>query len=406
MAQMKWPGIGDLKRELIIKWDKGRYYRLLSDDSDDSGFPLRIRLKIPDSTEILNQFAEVSSWVELCRKEAESSGVQLEWQEINHRQFGRNSLPRALRFQEIDDLAVFIGRDKELKLYRRHSTRLLSSYPELLSWLQRYPMEILKLEDSLSRLLSFLTWVCDHPDPDIYLRQLSLPGVDTKFLEGHKRILSQWLDIILPSSRVNEEYTGIRQFERRYGFRGKPELVRFRILDRNCALAGLQDLSISSSDFSSLNPRGIENIIILENDITALSLPDIKGTMAVFGRGYSFENMKKAHWMRDRKIWYWGDLDSHGFAILSQFRSHYPHSRSILMDEETFLSCRDCWTLESTAQKRELTGLTEAENQLYTRLITAKWGESLRLEQEFIPFNQIMKALHSVGLEGLSRLPV
>ncbi|NOR71388.1 MAG: hypothetical protein GQ532_17115, partial [Methylomarinum sp.] len=32
---------------------------------------------------------------------------------------------------------------------------------------------------------------------------------------------------------------------------------------------------------------------------------------------------------------YWGDLDTHGFAILSRLRHYYPQVKSILMDEKT-----------------------------------------------------------------------
>ncbi len=43
-----------------------------------------------------------------------------------------------------------------------------------------------------------------------------------------------------------------------------------------------------------------------------------------------------------------GDLDTHGFHILDQLRSHHPHARSIVMDQETLLAHRDFWVREDS----------------------------------------------------------
>jgi hypothetical protein len=36
-------------------------------------------------------------------------------------------------------------------------------------------------------------------------------------------------------------------------------------------------------------------------------------------------------------VLYWGDLDTHGFAILDELRAHCPHAESLLMNRATFL---------------------------------------------------------------------
>lgn len=45
--------------------------------------------------------------------------------------------------------------------------------------------------------------------------------------------------------------------------------------------------------------------------------------------------LRDAGWLADCTLWYWGDLDTQGFAILSQLRGYWPQTRSFLMD--TFL---------------------------------------------------------------------
>ena len=37
-----------------------------------------------------------------------------------------------------------------------------------------------------------------------------------------------------------------------------------------------------------------------------------------------------------QSLYYWGDIDVQGFEILSQFRSYFPQTQSLLMDRATF----------------------------------------------------------------------
>ena len=38
-----------------------------------------------------------------------------------------------------------------------------------------------------------------NPRPNIYLRQVDLPGLHTKFIEAHRGVLAELLDLALPS---------------------------------------------------------------------------------------------------------------------------------------------------------------------------------------------------------------
>ncbi len=42
--------------------------------------------------------------------------------------------------------------------------------------------------------------------------------------------------------------------------------------------------------------------------------------------------LAQAGWLARCQVYYWGDIDTHGFAILDQLRTHIPHARSLLMD--------------------------------------------------------------------------
>ncbi len=38
------------------------------------------------------------------------------------------------------------------------------------------------------------------------------------------------------------------------------------------------------------------------------------------------EPLAEASWLKERDLFYWGDIDTHGFAILDQLRGHFPHA--------------------------------------------------------------------------------
>ena len=67
-------------------------------------------------------------------------------------------------------------------------------------------------------------------------------------------------------------------------------------------------------------------------------------------------------------------------------RGRFPHARSILMDEATLLAHRSHWSTEPDPTSAVPTHLTAAEQALYHSLLNDRFGERLRLEQEFISF--------------------
>ncbi len=130
-----------------------------------------------------------------------------------------------------------------------------------------------------------------------------------------------------------------------------------------------------------------------ENEINFLAFPAVSDAMVIFGAGYGFDAIKEARWLQNRAFYYWGDLDTHGFAILNQLRGLFPHVQSFLMDEQTLLSHHSLWGREDRPETRPLTWLSDAENTVYDQLRLNHWGEHVRLEQERIGFGHVRQAL-------------
>ena len=115
--------------------------------------------------------------------------------------------------------------------------------------------------------------------------------------------------------------------------------------------------------------------------------------IVVFGRGYAVDALGGLPWLADRDVVYWGDLDTHGFAILDRFRSTFPRVRSMLMDRETLLAHRAMWVVEKERHPGGLTRLTDGEARVFAELASDVHGPAVRLEQERIRFGWVKGAL-------------
>ena len=115
--------------------------------------------------------------------------------------------------------------------------------------------------------------------------------------------------------------------------------------------------------------------------------------------GYGVDVLGRLPWVTKANCIYWGDLDTHGFAILNRARTYLPELKSILMDEETLRSYQDLWVEEKTQHGAEtLPLLSDREQEVYQAIKRNAWGQNVRLEQERIAWDVAWKALqHAIG---------
>ena len=279
--------------------------------------------------------------------------------------------------------------------FRALVAETLPAFPELQAWLLKRPLAALEHEADWSRILAVLAWFRSHPKSLIYLRQIDLPGVDTKFVELNKGLLVELLDLVLPAEAIDPGSTGARYFERRYGLRTKPALVRFRILDPSMSVLGMTDIATPAPEFAKLR-LPVERVFITENEVNGLAFPQIPRSIVIFGLGYGLERLTDVTWLHDSAVHYWGDLDTHGFWMLDRLRARMPHARSLLMDRGTLLAHRHAWVSESEPAKFAPSHLEPDEHALYDDLVGNRLGHSVRLEQERIGFGWLDSALQNL----------
>lgn len=358
--------------------------------------PFDVPLRGPGTAEIGARLAEVQAWAAEWER-AGHGPLRVEYKQVGGRVFGANQLPGRAWLDGYDQAWELLGIRRDVTTLTRLADHTKAECPRVLPWLERNPVRALQLAADWDRMLSAVRWIDEHQRSGLYVRQIDVPGVDTKFIENHGRVLTQLLDLQLDPFRINQ---AAPDFEGRYGFRRKPDYVRFRCASPDSAYT---EMTVRADELTA-PPRGVTHAYILENEVTYLAFPVAAGTIVIFGHGYAVNVLAKLDWLADLNLTYWGDLDTHGFAILNRLRGRFPHVRSILMDRDTLLAHRSQWVTEKTPTKARLDLLTPAEQDLYQDLINGTFGPAVRLEQERVNFASLDPLLSGPGGEVIGEV--
>ncbi|WP_295586298.1 DUF3322 domain-containing protein [uncultured Lamprocystis sp.] len=387
---MNWTTASDLKAQLRRLWERGELLRPLV--TGEPRFPLRLTLKGPGSTELAEQFESVRAWI------AELVAVaqwRVLWREVNHRVLGSQRLPQSIWVDTRDDALGLIGKRREAERFAELLVLTRARQPALLEWVGKRPLQAIELAPQWPRLLAVVDWLAAHPRPGIYLRQVDIPGVHSKFIEAHRGILAELFDLALPAGAIAADRSGVGQFAARYGFLDKPSRIRFRVLDARLSLLpgpDLPDVTLDAASFVRLEVP-VRRLFITENETNFLAFPPAADALVVFGAGYGWDVLAKAEWPTRCAIHYWGDIDTHGFAILDQLRGRFPRVVSFLMDRPTLMAHEALWGEEADQVMHNLPRLTAAEAVLFNELRDNRIRQNLRLEQERVGFDWLTAAL-------------
>ncbi|MFK5947719.1 MAG: DUF2220 family protein [Methylococcales bacterium] len=383
-----------LKQRCLKRWQRGDFHRACLQPTNL--FPLEIPLKSISAKHLLTHFKEVQDAIYSLRQDSKKHGYSIIDKVITHRQLGEQKIPATLVFKTETIFLNYLSKSAESNQFKTLVQQTLEQEGLLKDWLIQFPFKLMKYADDWLQLLNICCYFKNHPRPDCYIRQLDIKGVDSKFIEQHKGILNELLSQILTKENYNADITGLSHhgFERRYGLRYDLPLIRIRILDESLAIQGLTDLTLTVDEFKQLNVAA-KTVFIAENKINGLAFPDFPKAIVIFGLGYAVNLLADAPCLENRKLFYWGDIDTHGFAILSRLRHYYPKVKSLLMDQQTldkFIDLSVYETLEKSEQN-PLSYLTDEENSLYKEL----QNNLRRLEQERISFVYLELALKKLS---------
>lgn len=378
-----------------IRRKAGRIYkqflRAWLEDRAATFFPYLIRTE----RELTTDIAEAATLVEALRRESKAVvgyGYSVEWRQIASRTLGRNLFPQRITFDTQEDLLRLVARRQEFTAFAAAVERLHREFPELDSWLRRNIAATVAMADEFEGLLAVLAEFKRNPRPGCFARELPVP-VDTKFVEWHRRLLAQWLDVVLPPEAIQADED---HFERRYGLRYVEPEVFARFLD-----AGLQQelgfpfdaMSLPLHTLAKLAVRDAK-VVIVENKVNVLTMPRLARTIVLGGMGNSCVLLRYVPWLARAPVTYWGDIDVQGLEILARLRGLFPQTQSILMNEPSLCRWRHLAGRGTGHAPSAPPNLTPGELAAFQLCV----AENMRLEQERIPQAEVVAAFACFGL--------
>ncbi|MGV7348543.1 hypothetical protein B1987_21815 [Mycobacterium kansasii] len=382
-----WTTPNDIAARVRRRWDDGSLLRAYA--NGDRFDPIEVALRGPKPSQVGDDLAAAREWVgALDAGRRDDSRYTLQWQSIGGRQIGRNRLPvRAV--VSMDQAWALLGVTTLVRCFDELLV-LAQQHPQVRKWIVDNPHRALALAHEMPQLIAAYTWLDTHRNSNRYLREISAPGVDTKFAERHRPVLAAMLAV---SSAATGFLAGI-------GLRCKPGLVRLRPAPSLGLPPPLTELAVRSEELAQLavQPRAA---VIIENEISYLSVDVPEHGVVVWGKGFEVDSVGRLPWLAEAEVLYWGDIDTHGFAILDRLRAWLPQARSVLMDRETLLAHRDRWVTEDRPATSVLTRLTPDEQDLYSELVEDALGERVRLEQERIDWQWTIHRLSGVISAGI-----
>lgn len=383
-----WGRPADVVSWLRKRWDDGALLR--AQLSGEPWVPIVRPIRGPTARDLTARFDEVERWVRAWTP-APSRPWRLQTRGIGGRHAGVNQVPDRVCIDDPATLWTILGVRPDVDLMLTRLADAQAEAPRLVPWLRAHPITVLRLGETWPSLVSTVRWIDEHARPGQYLRQVDIPGVDTKFIEAHRGVLAELLDLQLDPERIDTDRPR-SDLAGRYRFARKPGYVRFRPDPADQRFGGLAEVTLRFGDFGSVRPTG-RRVIIVENDVSYLALPQPPDTLIVFGSGYALSGLAPARWLAERQVDYWGDLDTHGLRILDRLRRLLPGARSVLMDRATLLAHPTQWVREPEPVVDLLPHLHPDEAALYRDLVEDTYGPSIRLEQERIRFSLVRRAV-------------
>jgi hypothetical protein len=376
----------EVRKRLQRAWPERRRREL----AGDAEWPFRVVLGAPTEAEAAGAVDTFRDWTAAWERWTPPGEVH--WEERSWSRLGRQRIPRRLVVGSAERLAELVGSGHEWRGLRARREVVRRELPASIggrvfaAWHEHVGA---LSESDFRRLVSVVLWLSVPRGRAVHLRTLPIAGIDTKWIEANEAVVREWvaaargLDPAIGTAAVCELWE-------------VPPKLRVRLLapELRAVVGGLRDLEAPVEQLAALalRPRGV---LVVENLASAQALGDLPGVVVVAGLGASVTLVSRLDWARGVPWGYWGDLDTHGFAILDRARAVDAEIQSLLMDTGTLLAHRDLWGTEPSQHTAGLTHLTPPEREVYEGLRSHRWGDRVRLEQERIDWNRATAAIDS-----------
>lgn len=383
----------DIRAQLKVRFNNQHPAWLLGGGT----WPLQFPLGAPSESQIAADVGAVRAWIGAWEPSANLPG-EVVWTERQWPRIGHQRIPTSVCFGSAASVALALGHGARWALAMERTQTLLAVWPQLEGLLGRqFPVLAGYPAPEFSRLVSLVRWVEGNPKSDMYLRQLPIEGLDTKWIEQRTGVVRAFVSTLRGGIETGDLYDllGLRKDAAHW--------VRMKILcpALRAQMGGMTDVQLPVVQLATLSFKP-SKVVIVENLETGLALPDMPSSVAIIGMGNAVTALSGVRWLNEADCVYWGDIDTHGFLMLARARRAIPRLRSVLMDQATLLSGQFLWGTEPTQAKvGELSFLERSEREVCEGLLLQTWGSNIRLEQERLSWGPaletLLTALHRVA---------
>ena len=361
-------------------------------------WPWVVPLGRPTERDVLAKLDEVLAWRDAWIEAKASGDFEIELDTVAWRSIGTQTVPVRVVFHSTKAVAKVAGVSQQWAQVVTRARRFVFQWPQLAETLvHEWTMLAEWADEAVEALHRVLVWFVANPASGLYLRQLPIEGVDTKwFTEPRKKVVQRLLTAIRSS---NDEVDGADatnevSFEVVCGLKPLPKLIRGRLLDDEdqATFHGLSDLSVPLEAWAQL-PLRPEVVFISENLQTGLAFEAQQKSVVFFGLGAGVTQLAEIPWVRRARVIYWGDIDTYGLEILAHLRAVLPQVESVMMNRATLERYRALIVPENRqASGTYLEHLTHEERDVFEALKADELA-NLRLEQERIPWLDAREAM-------------
>jgi hypothetical protein len=355
----------------------------------ENPFPVKLRYARIKTTDARDSILRDIATLTAESREQLGHGLTVEWMEINTLKYGRNRIPDAITIATEEDFVGYVGKCSELSTIRLGAETLVTAFPGVRAQIPGL-WRVLRdgSQEYWQQVVKVLEFFRAQPFPDRYIRELPV-AVPTKFIEDNCVLLERLIRVVAPLSWREGEET----FEERLGLKTPDALIECRLLDDELLPAWrFRQFTVGLNDLKHLDELPAHTVIITENRTNFLTLPPAAKTIALQGHGYAVSRLRRAPFLKAKRILYWGDLDEHGFEILAVLRREFGHAESLMMDAgtwEQFAGFRVAGVHSRNPAEQFLPYLRPEEAELFKIIASL----DRRLEQERIPQDYVNRQI-------------
>lgn len=289
-------------------------------------------------------------------------------------------IPASITVATIDAAAHIVGEGWPTRL-RRATDRLavlqvrhpdLDNTPRILRATDGYT------DTEFELLLTAAHWFTHNDATGLTPRQVPIPGIHAKWLNNSRSLILNLTG--LDSLGLLPEH---------------PPRIHFTYLDPDHRAAGgrVHDSATVGDHFTPAYQPHV--VVISENKDTAIHFPPLTGGIAVEGDGFGGKTAAAFPWLTHAlRLYYWGDIDAHGYEILNGWRADGVPVTSMLMDRATYDTYEPYGTNTDKRNQplgptdpKPLPHLTREERAVYELIVSDRHTRHRRVEQERIPLH-------------------